>query len=90
MHIPPSIAPPERRRDLRIVSDHRADTDTIARLAPATDYTLRAAAGLLVDLRPHVVGELTAVGRDGVTVPMEEEVATVAAIRRHATVAGGR
>ena len=68
-------------RDLRIVSDNRADTATIARLCPATDLTRRAAAGLMVDLRPRVIGELAAVDRGGRVVPMEDEIRELHAAR---------
>lgn len=69
-------------RDLRIVSDNRADTATLARLCPATDYTRRAAAGLMVDLRPHVFGELSSVDRGGRVVPMEDEIRELHAARK--------
>ncbi len=61
-------------RDLRIVSDNRHDDATLARLAPGNNFTRRAAAGLLTDLAPHVVGRLSAVDRDGRRVPMEAEI----------------
>ena len=73
-------APP--RRDLRITSDHRADLHVIAQLCPHADYTMRAAAGLILDLAPHTVGRLSAVDRAGAEVPMEEEIRDLTAIRR--------
>lgn len=61
-------------KDLRIVSDNRHDDATLARLAPGVDFSRRAAAGLITDLAPHVVGHLSAVDRDGRVVPMEAEL----------------
>lgn len=79
----PDIRPADPR-DLKIVSDNRADTSTLAQLTGGrTDLTRRAAAGLMVDLRPHVVGELSAVDRAGRTVPMQGEIEALTAIRRH-------
>lgn len=75
---------PADPRDLRIASDNRADTATLARLTHGrADFTRRAAAGLLLDLRPHTFGELSAVDRSGKVIPMREELDTVTAIRRH-------
>lgn len=71
------------RRDLRITSDHRADLPVIAQLCPHADYTMRAAAGLILDLARHTVGRLSAVDRSGKVIPMQEELDTVTAIRRH-------
>lgn len=70
------------RHDLRITSDDRADLHVIARLCPHADYSLRAAAGLILDLAPHTVGHLSAVDRAGVVVPMEDEIRDLTAIRR--------
>lgn len=79
----PDIRPADPR-DLRIVSDNRADTATLARLTHGrADLTRRAAAGLLVDLRPHTFGELSAVDRSGKLIPMQDEIDALTAIRRH-------